>query len=307
MKKTLKKIYSIALGLLLVLGIYSQIPKNPDQVQAQAPCVGGQTAGNLYGYLETDEMGYIYLSTESWNDDLAGEGHDPTSEVFSVGFDRQTNRFSGRGWSPYAGWLDFETNSTDQIAEFESMRPENDTNNTWGNLTPVIDVSNISYQTDPGGFVGTAFHGNETGDDDNGTLYGAGNINFSNLSIIDPACTQFVSLTLNGASDIYRSSCPVGGTIQINWASENVNNCFIASDNWSATINTLLPNEYQSGNNYTYIGSAVNNSNPQSNPIKITCTGSNGQNVSDTARISCGSTVEPPITGGIVVPTYQEV
>lgn len=304
MKISQKKLYTFALTAVLVFGIYSQIPQK--QVAAQA-CAAGQTAGNLYGYLETDEMGFIYLSTESWNDDLAGEGHEPTSLTFSASYDRQTNRFNGRGWSPYAGWVDFgeinTSNSANQIAEFESMK-----NNPgdWGNVTPEINLSSVNYQTDPGGFNGSAFHGNETSPGDNGNLYGAGNIDFSNVSIIQPACTQYVSLTLNGASDIYRSSCPVSGTIQINWASENVADCFVDSNNWSAANNSSLPDEYQNGNNYTFTGN-VNDSSPQ-DTVKIRCLGSNGQTVTDSATVSCGSTVTPPAgTDGFVIPTYQEV
>lgn len=292
------------LTAVLVFGIYSQIPQK--QVSAQA-CAAGQTAGNLYGYLETDEMGFIYLSTRSWNEDLAGEGHDPTSTLFSVSYDRQANTFNGRGWSPYAGWVDFgevtTSNSANQIAEFESMKNDSD---SWGNVTPEIDLSSIGYQTDPGGFFGTAFHGDETSPDDNGDFYGAGNIDFSNVSIIPSECTQYVSLTLNGVSDIYRSSCPVGGTIQINWASENVSNCFVDSANWSAANNSSVPDEYQSGNNYTFTGN-VNDSNPQ-DVVRIRCLGSNGQTVTDSATISCGSTVTPPAgTNGFVIPNYQEV
>jgi hypothetical protein len=281
------------------------LPKTP-HVAAQA-CSAGQTAGNLYGYLETDEIGYIYLSTETWNDDPLGEGHGTTTQQVSVSYDRQANTFSGRGWSPYAGWVDFgevnTSNTTDRIAEFES--PKNDPD-SWGNWEPEIDLSGIGYQTDPGGFTGIATNGGYTYLED-GTVdefVGAGDISFENVSIIEPVCTQFVSLTLNGASNVYQNSCPFSGSVRINWASENVTNCRVDSGNWNVSENSSVPDEYQSGTNYSFTGT-VNAGSPL-DTVRIRCTGSNGQTVTDSATVSCGSTVEPPTTG-TVIPTYTEV
>lgn len=306
MKNIHKKFYTISLGMLLIFGFSFQLPNK--QAQAQTACSSNETSGNLFGYLETDEMGLIYLSTESWNEDPAAMGHSTTNQIFSVEFDRQNNRFQGRGWSPVAGWVDFSSNNVDGFAEFESLRPENDVNGNWGNVTPIIDISGIYYQTDPGAFLGNAFHGNETGDDDNGNFYGAGNIDFSNVSIVEPACTQFVSLTLNGFQNINQTNCPVTRNIQINWASVNANNCYINSDNWNDPVNTPLPDNYQTGNDHRYDGQSVTSTNPRSNPVTITCIGSNGENVSDSALISCGSAAQAdPTTSGTVIPVFQEV
>ncbi|MCI5051454.1 MAG: hypothetical protein MRY57_04040 [Candidatus Pacebacteria bacterium] len=308
MNISMKKIYSVLTAGALVFGFLAFMP-DAKNVNAQA-CAAGQTAGNLYGYLETDEIGYIYLSTETWNDDPLGEGHGTTTQQVSVSYDRQAGTFSGRGWSPYAGWVDFgevnTSNTADEIAEFES--PKNDPD-SWGNWDPVIDLSGIGYQTDPGGFTGTAFNGGYTylPDGSQDEFVGAGDISFENVSIIEPVCSQFVSLTLNGASNIYQSSCPVSGTIQINWASENVTNCFVDSSNWNISNNSSVPDEYQSGNNYTFTGS-VTDSNP-TDTVRIRCTGGNGQTITDSALVQCGSTVTPPTpgTGGTVIPNYTEV
>lgn len=313
----LQKFYSIALGFAMVFGAYTYLGEMAQPAQAQT-CSANETSGNLSGYLETDNLGYIYLSSQTWNEDPLGEGHGTTAENFSVTYDRIDKRFNGRGWSPYAGWVDFgqinPEHSANNIAEFEDM----ETNpGRWGNVTPFIDVSNVVYQTDPGGFVGSAYHGEYTyfisEDDDDRS--GAGYISFENVSLIDPQCPQYVNLVLNGQTDIQRNSCPISGTININWAGENVTDCRATSTNWSGPSLGNLPSpSYQTGNAYTYSGT-INNNNP-TDIVTISCTGENGQIVTDSANIRCGAPDDPasncdPDTefcgGGNVIPTYIEV
>jgi len=317
MKTSHKKLYSLVLAVVLVFGIYSQIPKQNASAQF---CQSGQTSGNLFGYLITEKMGNIYLSTESWNDDPAGEGHDPTTELFSTSFNRQTNQFNGRGWSPYAGWVDFDTNSSNQIAEFEDIKANQ---SQWGNLTYTIDLSNLFYATDPGGFVGVGKHQQGTSPDDGGNVFGGYDINFENVSLIEPQCVQFVTLTLDGfTNQVHFDSCPVGGKVWINWASENVNNCVVDSDNWSNAFNAPMsieenvPNELQNGNSYYYSGFEINTNSPQSNPISIKCLGINGQSETSSAIISCGDNNDDgndngnnddDEIGSITIPTFIEV
>jgi hypothetical protein len=326
MKKLSKKtIYSFALSAALVLGVYTQIPQ--EKAIAQAPCSAGQTGGNLYGYLETDNIGYIYLNTETWNEDPRGEDHGTTTETFSVSYDRQNRQFSGRGWNPYVGWVDFgETNSLNSIEqrlEFESMG-ESDVNGNWGNWEQFTDISQIVYQTDPGGFRGRAFNGDETylnseNTEFNGTQedenVGAGLIDFSKVSIVEPECVQYVNLTLNGRStNLNRESCPVGGIININWASENVEDCRVDSRNWNKNLGDNLPENYTSGSEYTFTGNVTADSPSDEGIVRISCTGINGQRVSDIKNITCG-TPTPCDTdanpncpsGGAVIPTYIEV
>lgn len=309
----LKKIYSITLGIAMVFGVYTFFGEQAPSVDAQS-CSTGQTSGNLFGYLETDNIGYIYLSTESWNDDPLGEGHGTTNQGFSVSYDRLTDRFDGRGWSPYVGWVDFgevmQSHSTNKVAEFEA--PSNDSD-SWGNWNPIIDLRNVTYQTDPGGFVGQGYNGDYTyvNDEEHDNAVGSGYVSFENVAIVEPICSQFVSLTLNGQSDIYRNTCPVNETITINWASENVSNCRETSGNWSGPNLNNLPNPYQNGSDYTFTGN-VTASSP-SDTVTISCIGDNGQTVTDSAQISCGSAPScDPATevceaGGNVIPTYIEV
>lgn len=320
MNISMKKLYSIAIAGAMIFGGYMMLPKT-QQVNAQA-CSVGQTGGNLYGYLETDEVGYIYLSTETWNNDPLGEGHATTNEQVSVSYDRQTNRFSGRGWSPYAGWVDFgginnNNNSVERIATFESVENNPD---LWGNWDAEIDLSGVGYSTDEftdsngvtwsPGFVGFGTNGGYTyfADGSEDEFVGAGNIDFTEVSIIEPPCTQYVTLTLNGASDVYQEQCPFSGSVRINWASENVTNCVVDSDNWNFSNNYSLPeDEYQTGTNYSYTGTVDDTApNTPFDTVRIRCIGANGQTVSGSASISCGSTVEPPTTG-TVIPTYTEV
>src|SRR5690606_10976821 len=109
-----------------------------------------ETPGNIYGYLTTETIGNIYLSTESWNDNETAQ----TSVEFYVSYDRQLNRWSGRGWNENAGWVDFgqmnPNNTLNQTAEFATVKadPIN-----YGNWNPLITgLGNVTYNENLGQF-----------------------------------------------------------------------------------------------------------------------------------------------------------
>ncbi|MCA9352997.1 hypothetical protein KC901_02340 [Patescibacteria group bacterium] len=309
MKHFAKILYSsFTAGMLLVAGL-GFIQFSPTSVYAQ--CTPGETSGNLYGYAETEAIGPIYMSTESWNDDPLEIGHGTTTQEFSVSYNRQTERWDGRGWSPYIGWVDFgQTNSANiiaQTAEFESVLNNPD---AWGNWDPTIDLSPVTYTTDPGGFVGLATNGDytiggagETDDD----LVGAGWIDFSNVSIETTAgdCDETVNLILDGVNILYQESCPIGAP-EIQWTSVDVSDCETDVGLWASPGSR--PTQNTSGE--TAGGSITESNTPV--VFKLKCIGDgSGSEVYGTAIASCGSDctnddcVDP--TSGVVIPEFKEV
>lgn len=298
MKFFIQKTCTMIVGIVFIMTAFISLPPL-SRVNAQS-CGVNETSGNLIGYLMTDNMDEIYLSTESWNDDPLNLGHAPTTEIFSTSYDRQTGQFFGRAWSPVAGWVDFDSQSTTFAAVYESIESNPD---GWGYLDPVIDLSSVTYSVDSGSFNGFGYHGGYIyADPSNDNEVGAGNIDFSAVNLIQPSCTQFVSLAVNGASDINRSTCPVSAPVYINWASENVQNCVTNSSNWSGPGLSLLPNTYQTGTNYQF------NGNFNGDIISIACEGFNGETIIDSAQINCGTiTNNPGGTSSNPVPEFKEV
>ena len=309
MKNVVKKTHSLLLVAILVaasLAVFS-----PTTKQVSAACDPGETSGNLYGYADTEAIGPIYLSTETWNDDPLGTGHEATTEIFSVTYNRSINRWDGRGWSPYIGWVDFgETNpinSTSQQAEFESVgnNPE-----LWGDWDAIIDLSPVSYTTDPGGFTGLATNGDYTiggageSEDD---LVGAGWIDFSGVTLetTTGGCDEAVNLILDGANILYRETCPISAP-EIQWTSVDVSNCETDVGLWNSPGSRATQNT--SGE--TAGGDITESNTPVVFRLKCVGDGS-GNDVYGTAIASCGSDctnddcIDP--TSGIVIPQFKEV
>ena len=298
----MKKIYSITITFALIATSLVIAPAS----EVYAQCVPGETPGNLYGYAMTDEIGAIYMSTETWNDDPLSEGHATTSEEFFVSYDRQLDLWSGRGWNPHVGWVDFgdinAANITARTAEFESIK-----NNpaAWGNWDPLVDLSPVVYETDPGGFEGFATNGDYTiggGDGSNDDYVGAGNIDFSNvgLQVVPSTCDEAVNVLLNGVNILYNESCSISApTIQ--WTSVDVSNCQTSAGLWSS------PGLRGTTGSETASGSITTGNTPLVFRLKCIGDGS-GADVFGTAIASCGTgpdIIDP--TTGIVIPEFKEV
>ena len=306
MKTQMKIVYSFALTLVLVLGGFA-LGSQPSQVLAQ--CVPGETTGNLYGVAQTEAIGPIYMSTLTWNDDPLGVGHPATSQIFSVSYSQTTGLWDGRGWSPYAGWVDFgETNAANislQQAQFESVL--NDPSG-WGNWDPNIDLSPVSYSTDSGSFIGLATNGDYTvggagsGEDD---LVGAGWIDFSTVTLditLGDDCDENIDLILDGSNILYRDTCPIAPpTIQ--WTSTDVSNCETDIGLWAS--DGLRPTQNTSGE--TAGGSITTSNTPV--VFRLKCIGDeSGNDVYGSAIASCGDDDGPTDpTSGIVIPEFKEV
>ena len=289
MKNILKKIGYSLMVASLVFG-YSAT----DMTFAQS---GGGThscsgaSGNLYGYIDTENLGPVYLSTESWND-LNGTN---TTVNFSVNYDRQMGIWSGRGWAAGTsatgaiGWVDFSYNQINDEVRF--VAPGNDYDNnivdTWGNWTGVVDLSGVVYSNQNGSFQGTGLDshvdtggvGSETDDD----YVGSGEWTFEQVQFQDPACPQNVNLFLEGTSRLHRSTCDINN-ILIQWTTENVTNCTATAGLW--TLNT--PRLDQNTGTTTYANNPVTDANT---PVmfKLQCTGAfDNQPVEGIAIASCG-------------------
>ncbi|MCA9352108.1 hypothetical protein KC866_01840 [Patescibacteria group bacterium] len=305
MMKYTQQFLSIGVGLVLLF-VTVLVSGTPT---AYAQCNPGETSGNLYGVAMTDEIGAIYMSTESWNDDPLGEGHDATTVEFYVSYDRQSNTWNGRGWNPYAGWVDFggtnAANITARTAEFESVKQDPD---SWGNWDPTIDLSPVSYEVDPGEFVGLATNGDYTGggggagDDD---YVGAGNIDFSGVELQTTvgSCDETVDVLLNGVNILYQESCPISApTIQ--WTTNDItpNSCETGVGLWTGG----------SGSSRADSGSETASANitDSNTPVvfQLHCEGADsGTTVTGTAFASCGTDDPIDPTQGIIIPEFREV
>ena len=284
--------------------------------QASRPCVPGETPGNVYGYLTTETIGNIYLSTESWNDNETAQ----TSVEFYVTYDRQLNRWGGRGWNELAGWVDFglinPSNTLNQTAEFANVKADPINYGNWNSL--ITGLGNVNYNQDTGQFVGTAINekitinGGNTSIDD---LVGAGEIGFEHVEYQTEltGCDETVNLFLNGVSTLYKSVCPIS-TPKITWTSESVIDCETDAGLWQ-NPGSRNPENTVGENASSSITTA---NSPQLFRLKCTGEGS-GSTVYGTAIASCGPTdpndpgggsgggtgIDP--TSGIVIPDFKEV
>ena len=287
---------------------------------SHAACNSSTTSGNLYGVIDTEMVGPIYVSTESWNDDPANAA-DQTSVNFFVNYDRSTRLWSGRGWNETFGWVDFgytnPSNTPDEIFEFEHIKDDNNPSNPeqyedWGGLTHEVDVSGISYTTNTGAFSGSTYHGGYTagasGDDE---IVGGGDITFNNLQYIENTnCNESVDITLNGANILYRQTCPIPEPT-IRWVTQDIvsGSCVTDSGLWNTPPTSRAdnnPSGEQASGDITSANTPVT--------FRLKCEGSDTRaDVFGTAVASCGPTGGPggggPIdpTTGLVIPNYIEI
>lgn len=257
------------------------------------------TSGNLYGYIDTDNLGRIYLSTESWNDENVGN---TTTTNFSVNYDRQMGIWSGRGWAAGTnatgaiGWVDFSYDQVNHKVRF--VIPGNDYDNhilyTWGNWNAIVDLSRVNYSSQNGSFQGL---GSDSHQDTGGIFsdleddpIGSSTWTFDHVQFQDPACPEHVNLFLNGTSYLHKNKCDIEKTL-IQWTTENVTNCTATAGLW--TLNTSRPT--QNTGTSVHANASITEANT---PVifKLTCTGlSDNQPVVGTAIASCGTL--PPCEG----------
>jgi len=274
-------------------------------------CSSATTSGNVFGVIDTELVGPIYVSTDSWNQD-PGNASNQTSDTFFVEYDRSIGVWRGRGWNEVFGWVDFgyttPANTGLKIMEFESIKDDNENNGgaAWGGLSHQADLSGVVYVTDNGTFQGTAYHGGYTGGGGEDEIVGAGDITFDNLQYFEnPDCNEYVDITLNNANTLYQSSCPIPHPT-IRWTSENVSNCETDTGEWD------VPGSRSANNT---IGEASDDDITAANtPVifRLRCEGDeSGATIFGTAYASCGDAspgtgnINP--TSNIVIPQYQEV
>lgn len=290
--------------------------------QAGRSCVPGETPGNIYGYLTTETLGNIYLSTESWNDNEAAQ----TSVEFYVSYDRQLNRWSGRGWNELAGWVDFgqmnPDNTLNQTAEFANVKADRLAGTFhYGNWNELITgLGNVRYDENAGQFLGTALNekitinGGNTNIDD---LVGAGEIEFQNVEYQTEitGCDETVNLFLNGVSTLYKTTCPIAAP-KITWTSEAVIDCETDAGLWQNPGSRNPENTIGE----TASGAITTANSPEL--FRIRCMGEgSGSIVYGSAIASCGPITDPNDPGGggtgggtgidpttgIVIPDFKEV
>ncbi len=246
-------------------------------------CIG--SSGNLYGYIDTENLGPIYLSTESWNK-LSGEAS--TSVSFYVNYDRQNGVWSGRGWNRQVGWVDF---SYDQVNDIVRFQTPGENTAFWGGWNGEVDLSKVVYSAQNGSFRGDGYgaHNNTGGvsSDLEDDYIGSGEWTFDGLVFQDPPCPQNVNLFLDGTSYLYKKDCNISApTIQ--WITEGVHDC--------VSVEGLWENRTRSPKN---IGTGIkaNNDISESNaPVlfKLSCIGNySGSAVEGVAIASCGGIVPP--------------
>jgi len=272
---------------------------------ALAQCTSGQTSGNLSGYATTENIGRIYMSTESWNTYETPN----TSTSFSVTYDQQTNTWDGRGWNEYVGWVDFN------IREAELSGPR-DNPTAWGNWYHVVDMSEVTYILDPGEFQGigtnaeyTSNNGGSSTDDP----VGAGDVSFTNVQLDnepDPGCDEYVDILLNGVNILYKETCNISSPT-ISWTTTDVSNCVTDGGLWQN------PGTRGTSGSQTASGSITEANTPVR--FKLKCIGNqSGSEVTGIAFASCGpindddddddgdgNPIDP--TSGVVIPDFKEV
>jgi len=314
----IQKIYSITLSAFLVFGVWGFVPNPAHDIAHAQTCVAGDTVGNLQGYAVTDQVGKIYMSTESWNDDATTMGHPTSSYQFSVSYNRNLNTWDGIGWSPYVGLVDFGGVNADNITNRTARMNDIDGNSGWGNWDPVIDLSGVSYDNDPGGFEGSGWNGVYTlsnGADSVDDLVGLGNIDFSNVQLVEPPCAEAVDLILSSsstgtASTIYNENCDINN-VRIRWTTTDIvpGSCVTGEGLWSGGSGQSKSDNNVSGENAS--GSITSSNSPQ--VFTLICTGAgSGDDIVGRAIASCGTTTTDPggpidPTDGVVIPEFKEV
>lgn len=239
------------------------------------------TTGNLDGWIDTENLGPVFINTQSWN----AENPSNTSSVnFGVEYNRQTGNWSGRGWNSLVGWVDFSYDQVNKIAQF--VIPASNPG-TWGNWKGEIILSAVSYSPQSGSFSGVGIdqHLDTGGVDDLITddYIGSGEWTFDNLSFTGSTCPENVNLFLNGTPFLHNEACPIlKNDINIQWTSENVvdGSCTAVGD-WNITT---------SQNQYTGVAIHPNTDINQTELFKLECIGEySGSLVEGVAIASCGT------------------
>ena len=233
------------LGLALIGGALGFFLPSlfPSSHASAKECVG--ESGNLEGYIQTQNLGKIYVSKTSWDADHSGN---PASTNFYVFYDRERNRWSGRGLNEDVGWVDFDYDQQGRKArfvapeeEYERLHdsdPNNDEPVEWGNWRGVVDLSDVEYDVQHARFVGDVVEKDDhTGEGDQDEAVGSGKWDFSHLKLIKSSCPEQVNLffKVDGSpeSSYYKDTCPISaGDLTLQWTSEGVHDCESIAGPW---------------------------------------------------------------------------
>lgn len=259
-------------------------------------CTGN--SGNLEGYIQTQNLGKIYVSKESWDNDHPGN---PSDTDFYVRYDTEQGIWSGKGFNEQVGWVDFDYNQQGRKARFVAPNEEydrlhdSDSNNDepvrWGNWRGVADLSNVEYDVQHAKFVGTGIDKDpHTGGGDPDEVVGSGKWNFDNVALIKSSCPEQINLffNVNGIlrNSYHKSTCPIAEEeLTLQWTSEGVHDCESIAGPWDLIAR---PDENT--------GTSVHNTSDIDGVayFKLKCIGDyTGNDVIRTAKASCGES-----TGG---------
>lgn len=312
-KKITSGLFSFTVASSMLVGAFAVSPNS-----AQAECTSGSLPGSLQGYiLATNIKGPIYISSESWNQDLATPHHNQTDSPvdFYVNYDRNTNLWSGRGWHEELGWINFDHDIAGKKAIVESVASNP---SKWGNWDGLIRLNRVQYSTQVGRFVGMGDGSDYTGGGgEKDIMVGMGDLDFSNVSFNpNSVCNESVSLFLNDTPTLYRSVCSDSFVPRIKWTSENVeSNCQTAEGFWNNPASPRL-NENTAGEPASR---GLDGGNEfQQKVFRLKCKGlQSGADVYGAAVMRCGpipvcdpadtDCVDIPTIDELIKPTYTEV
>ncbi len=298
--KTKKIAFSIALIFLLAFVVKgSFLTKTIQKVQAKETAAGENDIsacdgnfGNLYGYIQTEHLGKIYLSTESWNHDHQDE---TTDVVFYTNYDRQLGVWSGRGWNEKIGWVDFSYDQMHDIVRFEEPGEDydNGVKDTWGNWRGEADLSDVVYAVANGEFHGEGIDRDDDtgGGDAADSPVGSGKWFFDHVQFQDSPCEQSVNLFIGGTPYYYQKECPVQKeNMVIQWTTENIESgtCQSVAGLWDSTSR---PD--QNTGTTVHANAQVTEDN---SPVlfKLRCTGKySGTDIEGIAVAACGKNGDP--------------
>jgi hypothetical protein len=257
------------------------------------------SSGNIYGYIDTENVGPIYLSKESWEE---ATGKTTTEEFYvELNHSNPTNlEWSGKGWNESVGWVDFSYNQVDDIARFVEPGEEHDGGcddgscDKWGGWNGEADLSSLVYSTENGSIIGTGIdrHGDTGGDtsEEEDDYIGSGEWTFSHVQFQDPPCPQDVNLFIGGKKYWYKNECPADINIPLQWNSENVHGCKSvgASSFWE---NTDRDTE-NTGTSVKANGTVTSENSPVI--FKLSCVGDfTNTSVDSIVTASCGEGNDP--------------
>lgn len=277
-------------------------------------CTG--VSGNLEGYINTENIGPIYVSKASWD---AEHRSNPADVDFYVSYDTKRNLWSGRGWNEEVGWVDFDYDQQGRKVRFvapgeeydrlHDSDPNNDEPVEWGNWRGVADLSSVNYNVQTSQFEGV---GNEddasTGEGDRDERIGSGEWTFDNVVLIKPDCPERLNLLfrVNGTlkSSYHKDTCPIKeDSLILQWTSEGVKDCKSIAGPWD-----LVRRDSQN------TGTRVHNTSPIEEGdraiFKLQCKGSyTGADIVRSVVASCGEECNGPECdpeNGLIVPKIIE-